>query len=99
MGTFRHPLRNDWDNFRPTLMPLLKAPTADGAMARAMMKLMPAYLDYIEEVRDLREKDSHVLMGITSVLANIAARPARGAARDARQYRERMPVALQNRMA
>lgn len=75
--TFRHPLRNDWDEFRRTLEPLKAAPTRDGAMARAMLALMPAYLAYIEDVRDRAERDSDVLLGLTAALANIVTQTVR----------------------
>lgn len=71
--TFRHPLRNDWDEFKRRLEPLQLAPTEEGAMARAMLKIMPAFLDYIEDVRDRAEKPGDVLSAITAVLSNIAA--------------------------
>lgn len=69
----RHPLRNDWDNFRVTILQLSTRGNADGAMARAMLALMPAFLDFLEEARDRNDKPGDTLVGITTALANIIA--------------------------
>jgi hypothetical protein len=50
--TFRHPLRNEWDARRPAFAAMAEQPGRGGAIARAMLGLIPPFLDLIEAERD-----------------------------------------------
>jgi hypothetical protein len=93
--TFRHPLRNDWDAFKRELEPVKLAPTVEGATARAMLAIMPAYLDYIEDVRDRAENPHHVLIALTALTSNLITQTIKQKVKgDGRQQREALRVVL-----
>jgi hypothetical protein len=52
MGTFRHPLRNDWDRLKPQFEQTALGQGAQAEMARAMLLMVPPFLDVIEAQRD-----------------------------------------------
>lgn len=49
---FRHPLRNEWDRHHAAFAAMTMKPGRDGVMARAMLELIPPFLDVIERERD-----------------------------------------------
>lgn len=51
--TFRHPLRNDWDRLKVDFEAARERPGREGAIARAMLAMVPPFLDAIERERDL----------------------------------------------
>ena len=52
MGTFRHPLRNDWDNLKDRFAQAALGADQEAMTARAMLAMMPPFLDVIEAQRD-----------------------------------------------
>lgn len=50
--TFRHPLRNEWDRLKPQFEALKDKRTVEGETARAMLAMIPPFLDVIESQRD-----------------------------------------------
>lgn len=51
--TFRHPMRNQWDANKQAFEITALEGGRGGAIARVMLKLVPAYLDVLEAERDL----------------------------------------------
>jgi hypothetical protein len=51
--TFRHPLRNDWDRLKAQFEQAALGAGQEAATAQAMLKMMPAFLDTIEQQRDV----------------------------------------------
>lgn len=50
--TFRHPLRNDWDDKKAQFEAAALGDGEEAAIAKAMLKMMPPFLDVIEAQRD-----------------------------------------------
>lgn len=51
--TFRHPLRNEWEKHQPTFAIAATGAGEEAAIAQAMLKMMPPFLDVIEQQRDV----------------------------------------------
>lgn len=52
--TFRHPLRNEWDRVSAQFERMATSPGRDGAMARLMLDITPAFIGALERERDKR---------------------------------------------
>lgn len=51
-GRMRHPLRNEWDQHAPAFIRAANATNAEGATARLLLAIVPAFLDFLEAERD-----------------------------------------------
>jgi hypothetical protein len=51
-GRMRHPLRNEWQEHEAAFVREANASNAQGAIARLMLAIVPAFLDFLEAERD-----------------------------------------------
>ncbi|KIZ39053.1 MULTISPECIES: hypothetical protein [Rhodopseudomonas] len=65
--TFRHPLRNEWDQHRAAFAAMAPQGNADGAMARCMLALVPPFLDVLEVERDNRTDPAAMFQAVAAV--------------------------------
>lgn len=70
--TFRHPLRNEFDQVKDQLERDAKKPGAEGSQARAMLAIVPGFIDWLEAERDLGSAPLHRVEGMRAVVGNIA---------------------------
>jgi hypothetical protein len=66
-GRFRHPLRNEWDQHHAAFAAAAMQQNADGAMARAMLAIVPPFLDLIEQERDNRTAPNDLFQAMAAV--------------------------------
>lgn len=69
----RHPLRNELDRLERDLKPLAVRMGYQGAMARAMLKLLPAFVDILEDERDRNTPPRDRLDGLRCAVTNLIA--------------------------
>lgn len=65
--TFRHPLRNEWDSHKAAFTALALQNNHESAMARAMLAIVPAFLDFIEHERDAETPPSAMFGAVSAV--------------------------------
>lgn len=66
-GRFRHPLRNEWDQHKAAFAAAAVQQNSEGAMARAMLSIMPPFLDLIEQERDARTAPNDMFQAMAAV--------------------------------
>jgi hypothetical protein len=69
MGTFRHPLRNDWDRLKPRFEQGALGAGAQAETCRAMLTMVPPLLDVIEAQRDRATPPEQRLAALFAVIA------------------------------
>jgi|GEM_PF-7040617 len=71
MGTMRHPLRNEFDEFKVQLERIKNKPNHEGVQARAMLALIPPLIDVLEAERDKGTDPLLTATALRAVAGNI----------------------------
>lgn len=67
----RSDLHEEFERIRPHLLREARAPTSDGAYARAMLLVMPALLDWLARERKAETRPDQVVDGLANLLPNV----------------------------
>jgi len=81
----RHPLRNEFEKIARDLEPLKVRMGYEGAMARAMLKLMPVFVEILEDERDRQTKPGDKIDGLRCAITNMIAHSIKLNVTDAQQ--------------